>query len=353
MSLVSNRVRFFPTLALALTFLALPCLASRSRVTSLQGADKAFLIDNQTIPLNPAHGALLSSQFFFESGLPGSEPQGGFLMKAEDPNWQWGVLAGRSSHIPLLDTTSLRTLFGLNEARNPIEFFWAGEGQGYSVAFSHFKDPSKPNQERTLVLKYGQVSFLWEWWFHARVWNESQKELNLVTLNAPGLLLGGRYRVPESSWQWFGELNINQAQISGNSLQETGYEGQLLMGSFRIFSPHPKIDWYYGGRIEWTKRQLSSVTYDFYRQALPLFLGAEIRVGEFSFFRASYSQNFLFGQVDLAGTSSAAIGPNQKLNLGLGYRWEALYLDMVLEASQSGTIGMNPLFSQISLTYLF
>ncbi|MCS6838723.1 MAG: hypothetical protein NZ480_07725 [Bdellovibrionaceae bacterium] len=327
------------------------CFASKARVKALEGASLAHLIDPQTIFMNPAHILLQPKFVTFESGAVGSGAEGGFVTSLEEDTRIGIYLGYQNRSVQFFNTVTLRESLGLSAQRNPVEFFWGQEDHAFALSVSRFEDSDRITGEMTLVGKYGLVRLNYELWAHIFIFNEAKKALNQAQLKNPGAILGGRYRPDEGHWQYFGQLYLSRADHVSQSLKFDAQELGVQVGLEHASSVTPRLDWYYGVRLDYFRRQSSQEAYVIVLDQLPLFLGAEIRVTDVVVFRASVTQNFLYGVTKLGNSPEIATSSNTRASLGIGLKLDEILVDGYLEASTNGQMGSDPFVSLLALTY--
>ena len=330
-------------------------LASKARLAALQGAELAHLVDPQTLFMNPAHSHMLPSYLTFEMGPIGQGAEGGFLQSLES-GLKVAVYLGRQNQLRSFESDSLPAINGFSSQVNPIEVTW-GEGvHAFGISLSRLDDEANGIRENTLIAKYGYLGKGFEFWGHLHLLAEQVDQVAGESRNLqthPALVLGSRYTPDQSFVQYFAQFHFVNSQLrpAGPSIQ--AWDSQVSIGLEHRELRSPEFDWYYGLRLDYTKRESEQDSQDIAAYQLPAFLGAEIKLSSHVISRASLSQNILVGQRKVGTNPSAAIVANTHVSVGLGLRYNQALLDGVLVASNSGNLGVDPLMFQTSFTYDF
>jgi hypothetical protein len=352
-----RRGSFFGLCLLILSCCLLPekGLSSKARLTSLQGAELAHLVDLQTLFLNPSHLLQLPNSLTFEMGEPGISAEGGILQTLENGS-RIAVYFGRQNLLSSVASVSMRSYDGFPLQSNPVEVVWGENNQAFALSFSRMADDLNGLHETTLVGKYGFFESHYEAWAHVHLVSEATLSIlgnKKQNRSMPGLLAGGRYRDEESFWQYFGQIHFVDSLFQDSTHNIATWDSQLSLGLEHQEKQNPHFQWYYGLRLDYSKRDSDLNTLDLTSYQLPFFLGAEISLSEYVVLRTSITQNILlsYRQPGLQGSSD--VGPNTKISAGLGFRYGSFVCDGVLVASETGHLGTDSLFHQTSLTYNF
>lgn len=325
-------------------------LASKARVGSLIGAD--HVVDSQTVFLNPAHVHLLSNYLTFEMGATGGGAEAGFLKNTASGAKLMGYL-GHQNTTPI--TSDVRTLRTYLTQNNPIEIVYGTGNQGYGVSVSNVDNKKSGTKETTVIGKWGIVTDEYTAYAHVHLISSAEKTATSAKVNAgPQFLVGGNKK--SGDYHLFGAAHIGNAKDEVGATSTDIKDTNFVLGVEDRSLKTTAADIYYGVALNLLSRDLGGAKQS--TTSLPVFVGLEYAVNTWATFRASASQNLLFGsvkdEVATPGNSDAdGIANNTRVAAGLGLKYNNLLLDGSLAAANSGAVNGSAFLTQASVTYFF
>lgn len=335
-------------LAIGLLFVS-EAFASKARLDALQGAE--FLKDTQTIFKNPAHVHSLGQYLTFEFGqtgatTPAARAEGGFLKKEGDA--KFGAYLGHENQ----DQDMLRNKGGFLVESNPVEVFYGKNNWAGSVYFSNDKKKTTDEKQTTLGGRIGFINNNIQYYGSLDLIATADKASDdYKTL--PFLNVG--VDIDSSRFYYYGKLKFadgeqKKAGVKGDINDIGGEVGILDRG---LSTKGSTI--YYGASLKYDQLKIAKKITSFY---LPVVLGIEYDLNDWSIVRASVTQNVLLGftkdeTVAAPGNKQDTIANNTTVSAGLGFKYKGFVLDGVLAASTTGDVNGSSFLSKAALTYNF
>jgi hypothetical protein len=339
--------------AVALTF-SVSAMASKARVSSLQGAD--HIIDNQTVFLNPADLNYLGQYITYEFGAAGTAAEGGFARKLSNGD-RLSIYLGHKNTIPDFVNGDVRTGNSFSGQNNPVEVLYGTGHMGFGGSLSTIDDKKNGVKENTVIGKFGIRDGNYAFYVHAHLLSTAEKTTASVTdkmTAAPQIVLGGSYDV--DTLHYFGALHWGQAKndIGASSTSKDIKDTDVSLGLEDRSMKTADNDIYYGAKIDYVQRDVAGAKIT--GTQLPVFLGMEYPVTSWATFRGSVVQNLLLGSIkDETATNkdAAGISNNTTVAAGLGLQYKNLVLDGSLTAATNGQVNGNAFLTNASVTYNF
>lgn len=318
--------------------------ASKARIQSLQKA--AFLVDVQTVFVNPAHvhsiGRLMTFEFGGNTNSATPKAEGGIFDSEFD--FINGVYLGHLSQ----EQKALRSVNGFENQNNPIEVFYARNNWGASLAFSNYEDKTSDVKEQSVTLRFGTKENGTEIFGSLEAFSNAESGNDEYT-GGPRLELGYEKEVGQN--YYFGTLNWGTAEneVAGTKtdLNTMGLEVGVINRRIKNV--------YYGTSLSYQKLSMDK---DKSALTLPVFAGVETEVNSYTTVRASIVQSVLISQVEDKNQTAPADEPiinknDTQVAAGVGFKYNQFLLEGVLSASTTGDVNGNAVLSQASLTYNF
>lgn len=342
-------------LLFALLLSANAAYASKSRISSLQGA--RFLKDSQTIFINPAHinelGEYFTAEFGDTSNSGSPKAEGGLLLKKM--GGKGGLYLGHMH----TNQGRLRDSEGFYLEDNPVELTYGKDTWGSSLYYSKSKVQTSGKSQSTLGTRFGISNESYELFLSLDLWAESKRsDAYYYKMFFPGVNLGFEknlgdyYLFFESSYTKTRQDITSPITKTGAPVMLNVYEGGIQ--DLTLSNGKRKV--YYGVSLKYDV--LSKDIYSNYNFTAPLVIGIENVVIDWLTLRASLTQNFILGYTQsqtltAPGNKRDTIANNTSAALGASFKFKEFELDGYAAGSTTGDINGNSLLSKASLTYKF
>lgn len=337
-------------IVLAALLMAAPAMASKSRVSSLQGA--TFLVDSQTIFTNPAHinanGQYLTLEMGSTSNTGNPKAEGGIFRKESD--LVYGVYLGHIDNFQVL-----RTAESVPVQENPVEVFFGKNNWGASVGISQGNKKTVSEKETTLLGRFGMDNGDTEFYGTMEVISKSENATSEYEGQIPTLT--GGFEMDAGRFYFGGELTYGKYEVTTPpaSAADTTVTGVTLSAIDRSLKTTDR-ELYYGVLLNWAERKNTAGKIS--EMTLPLVIGLEANINTWATFRGSVKQNVLLGS-EKDGTAAApangadTISNDTTVAIGVGLFTGPFTLDGSVAASANGNINGNQVLSNASVTYRF
>lgn len=328
--------------------------ASKSRLASMSGA--RFLVDSQTIFINPAHvnklGEYITVEFGGVNSTDSPKAEGGILL--EKFGAKMGLYLG---HMHVAQKT-VRDSEGFYLEQNPIELVFGNGTWGTSVFYSDDNLRTTNKGQNTLGVRAGVAGQSYEAYVTVDLVGKSFRTLtNRFDTNFPSFNFG----LEKKFDNLYGFIEVNRQDTTQDiesplvkpraDVSLTEYEG----GIQDLSLSNDSRTVYYGFSLRYSvlKKDISKK----YSFTLPVVIGLEKSVSDWVTFRASLTQNVILGHTQdqtLTAPSNKkdTIANNTAGALGLSFLFQGMQLDATVEGSTSdGKVNGNQLLAAASLTY--
>lgn len=342
-----------------LLFIAVACLisanahASKARLEALQGA--RFLVDPQTVFINPAHVNQLGQYFTAEFGSTSTNPsapkaEGGIL--TEGLGGKVGFYLGHMNEMQY----RLRTPESYYQEQNPIELTYGNGVWGASVYFSKSDKETTKEGQTTAGFRLGYDSGNLEVFGNLDVYARSAKNAGSKYKSFPVGNIGAEYEM--GNYYLFGDVKYGNSEQTTTARPNADYDTK----TYELGAQNNKSlsvagrTFFYGlsAKYDVFEKNVDRI----YSLTLPLIAGMEMDVADWITARASITQNFILGYTRDQTAAGAlkgkdTIGNNTTVAAGTGLKFKGFEVDTLLAAATTGAINGSTFLTRASVTYNF
>lgn len=350
-------------LAATLALVAMPAMASKSRLSAL--SHSAHLSDIRDSLVNPAKLTAYNDWVTFEMGRTSSSisnytpnAEGGFARSMGEA--RYGFFLGNTPAW----VTEFRTNGSYLTAENPITLNYAGKAGdmawGVGLLYSNSDRKSTKTKQSATGINAGVATANWDAFINLGLTNSYKNETTGSEADFKGsgaMSLGGTYTM--DSMTIFAQMDSNGGKNTNAAGTET-FNKKSSTNQVGVVNSHKKdgTDFFYGVALQMSESKDSVADTKTTSTKLPVWMGVEADATSWMVMRASVSQNVLLGseKTTTGGTGEAdTIANNTTVAAGLGLKFNKFTLDGTLSAANdtNAELNGNKFLANAALTYMF